>query len=98
MPYDPIRGAAGGNGELRASVFERQDARYVVFWHATGSGTLALPLAPGDVTLQQELGGATLPVTDENGGVAIPVTDRCYLKSHLSQAQLIAAFENARLS
>ncbi|NLO35870.1 MAG: hypothetical protein GX112_05890 [Clostridiaceae bacterium] len=98
VPYDPIGGAAGGNGDLRAFVFERQDARYVVFWHATGSGTLALPLAPGDVTLQQELGGAALPVTDENGGVAIPVTDRCYLKSHLSQAQLIAAFENARLS
>jgi hypothetical protein len=56
-------------------VFERQDARYVVYWHATGSGTLDLPLAPDDVTLQRELGGPALPVTAQTDGVTIPVAD-----------------------
>ena len=96
-PYDPIPGAAGGNGNLLAFVFERQDARYVVYWHATGSGTLDLPLAPDDVTLQHELGGPSLPVTAQTDGVTIPVAGRCYLKSLLPKEKLIEAFKNARL-
>lgn len=97
VPYDRITGAAGGSQDALAFIFERMGERFVVYWHATGSGSLELPLDAKDVTLQKELGGEPVPFSAGKGTITIPVGGRCYLRSSLAKEKLIAAFENAKL-
>ncbi|MDW7656603.1 MAG: hypothetical protein SCM11_05435, partial [Bacillota bacterium] len=97
VSYDQITGTAGGNKEVIAFIFERNDERYVVYWHASGSGNLKLSLDAKDVILQKELGSEPIPFAAGNGAITIPVGGRCYLRSSLSREQLAEAFVNAQL-
>jgi hypothetical protein len=97
VAYDQITGAAGGSKDIRAFIFERKGECCVVYWHASGSGKLALPLEAAAVKLHKELGGAPLRVSARKGVTTIPVGDRCYLSSSLSREKLIEAFENAKV-
>ena len=97
VPYDKIEGTAGGSEDILAFIFERKNARYVVYWHATGSGSLELPLNAKDVILQKELRCEPIPVVAGEGTITIPVDGRRYLKSSLSREELIEAFRNAKI-
>ncbi|NLM78555.1 MAG: hypothetical protein GX173_10790 [Ruminococcaceae bacterium] len=97
VAYDQITEAANASKDMLAFILERNNERYVVYWHTTGNGTLDLPLNPQDVTLEKELGGEPVPFAAGNGSISIPVADRCYLKSSLTRQQLIDAFKKAVL-
>lgn len=97
VPYDRIEGAAGGNADILAFIFERKNERCVVYWHTSGEGILRLPLDAKDVTLQKEPGGTPMPFTAEGDLLSLPAGDRCYLKSGLPKEALIKAFRNAKL-
>ncbi|MEA4889418.1 MAG: hypothetical protein VB070_08135 [Clostridiaceae bacterium] len=97
VPYDQITGAAGGSKDVLAFLFERKGESTVVFWHATGSGSLELSLDGKAISLQKELGGESVPFSTGAGTVTIPVGGRCYLRSSLPKEKLIEAFENAKL-
>ncbi len=97
VPYDQITGAAGGNKDVLAFLFERKGECTVVFWHATGSGSLELPLDGKAVSLQKELGGKSVPFSSGSGTVTVPIGGRCYLRSSLPKEKLIEAFEKAKL-
>lgn len=94
VPYEQIQCA---DERVRAFVFERGGANYVVFWHITGSGKLALDLSGADISLEKEIGGEAVPFENGDGKVVLPIEARCYLKSSLSRETLVKAFENAAL-
>lgn len=95
VPYDQIKGAAGGKEEILAFSFTGNNESYVVFWHATGSATLKLSLDGKDVTLLKDLREEPLPIQSTEDGILVPVAGRCYLKSKLPVNELIQAFEKA---
>lgn len=97
VPYDCISGAAGGDKNLSAFVFERNGKSHVVFWHTTGSGRLQLPLTAEQIVLEKELGGEKLPIEELPEGCIIPVDGRAYLSCDLPRQRLIEAFENAKI-
>ena len=97
VPYDQIKNTAGGNGDVRAFIFERMGENCVVYWHTSGSASLELPLDTANVILQKELGGEPVPFSISENGITIPLKERCYLRTGLSKNKLIEAFENAVL-
>ncbi|MBE5868512.1 MAG: hypothetical protein E7293_06080 [Lachnospiraceae bacterium] len=94
VPYEQI---SCEDVNLRAFVFERKGKNYVVFWHVTGSGKLALDLDAEDFTIEKELGGEQVDVQMAEGKVVLPIAGRCYLKSSLTRQELIKAFEEAKI-
>ncbi|MEA4822821.1 MAG: hypothetical protein VB111_01740 [Clostridiaceae bacterium] len=97
VPYDRITEAASGNTDILAFIFERNAERFVVYWHASGSASLELPLDVKDVVLQEELFAEPVRIKAETGTITIPVGGRRYMRSQLSREQLITAFNNAIL-
>lgn len=97
IPYDLIPNTAGGDKNILAFVFERNDDRCVVYWHTSGSGILELDLNAKDITLQKEFGGEMTPVEVKGDTILIPVDGRRYLRSTLSKDELINAFQNAKM-
>ena len=95
VPYCEIPNVAGGN--VRAFMFGRNGSRYVVYWHVSGSGTLALPLASRDFELVNELGGEKTAVACEGCTSLLPVDNRRYLKTSLTRAAVREAFAAASL-
>ncbi len=98
VPYNQIAQAADGDARLRSFLFERQGMRYVVYWHVSGSGTLSLPVDPNRVIVANEPDGDALPLDKAAGGVLLPADGRRYLKTDLTSAELIRAFEAARFT
>ncbi|MCL2815972.1 MAG: hypothetical protein FWD23_15355, partial [Oscillospiraceae bacterium] len=97
IPYYEITGAAGGNKNVRAFVFERNGESYAVYWHASGSGNIEIPLGVENIGLMKDLGEEISINKAENNTVTIPIGSRLYLKSRLPKERLIEAFENAKL-
>lgn len=95
VPYSEIPNVAGGT--VRAFLFDRNGSRYVVYWHVSGSGQLALPLASGDFELVNELGGEKTAVACEGGESLLPADSRRYLKTSLSRDAVRKAFADAGL-
>lgn len=95
VEYRHIQNAAGGNSLLRAFVFERNNNRYVVYWHTEGSGTLKLPLQSYKVEVVDQLGGIPIRIEEKEGCSLIPVDGRRYLKSTLSYEEIERAFVDA---
>jgi len=93
VPYDEISTAAN----LSAFVFERRNARYVVYWHQTGSGTVELPIASCKFKVYDKLGGEALEVKSENGALVLPADGKRYLRTELSREEIVKAFEGAKL-
>ncbi len=96
VPYDQIKGAAGGS-DILAFGFRRQGESYLVFWHASGSGMLELDLPRDKVRLLAEIDGAALDFTGDSKTCRLPVAGRQYLASSLPLADLVAAMQKARL-
>mgnify|MGYP003783227119 CR=1 FL=1 len=97
VPYYEIAGAAGGNKDVRAFIFERNNSRYIVYWHATGNGSLRLMLDSKNISLHEELYTDALPISSEDDAIIIPIANRQYLKSGLTKSKLIEAFMDAKL-
>ena len=85
VPYAQIPTA---DQNLRAFAFERNNKRYVVYWHTAGEGTIKLPFP---VTLQDELYAPGIEAD------TLPVSHRRYVSTSLPLAQLTEAFSNANL-
>lgn len=90
-----IPGVAGGAISARAFTFERQNKRYAVFWHASGTATLELHLSRRDVRLMAQI-GKEIPMEEASGRIRVPLAGRLFLECrNLSQDQLTAAFQTA---
>lgn len=94
VPYEQINCA---NELVRAFVFERNHANYVVFWHATGSGEVEVALDADAISLEKELGGEKTAFRGCDKKAVLPIGSRCYLKSQLPRETLVKAFEGAVL-
>lgn len=94
VPYRQITDDQPG---LRAFMFERQGARWVVYWHTFGEGTLALPMKAQDIEVRDALYEDALSIDEAEDGVRLPIGGRRYLKTARSEAEVLAAFEKARL-
>lgn len=98
QPYEQIERVANGSNAVRAFVFERNGAVYVVYWHIAGSGHLKLALDATKIELSEKLGQAHGVVAEEDEVVVIPVSNRRYLKAtNMTQQQLILAFDEAEI-
>ena len=85
VPYEQIEGAAGGNQEVSAFVFERKSRNYVVCWHTTGNGRLILFLDADNLVYENELGGEKLPIEKKRASSVIDIEKRRYLSTTLPQ-------------
>lgn len=94
--YDQIEGAAQGNADIRAFVFDRSGKTIVVYSHNSGEGKLALKPFNGNVHLFKEL-GSEIPVREENDLIIIPAGDRYYLEMDMDKGGAIATFREARV-
>ena len=97
VPYDEIKNAAGDNKNVRAFAFTRGGENWAVYWHASGGGRLELPADAGDIEIMDDLREAAITVETTDGGVVVPICKRRYVKSNLSKAALVEAFEKAKL-
>ena len=82
---------------VRAFLFEKDGANWVLYWHCTGEGRLWLPVAPDKVALFDDFAGRSVAVAAADGGCAIPAGRRLYLKTALSRAEVESAFRGCRL-
>lgn len=94
VPYEQIACRAE---EVRAFVFERKSATYVVFWHAVGRAKITLDLNGADIVLERQIGGEKVPFETVCEKVVLPVEARCYLKTAISRDEVVRAFEKAEL-
>jgi flagellar biosynthesis/type III secretory pathway chaperone len=98
VPYEQMTDIAGGSKEIRAFIFQRQNANYVVYWHISGNKQLELPLKPTDITLYEKLGQEVTISSDAGDKVVVPVGNRRYIKANnLTKEQLSEAFKNAKI-
>ena len=78
-------------------MFEREGARWVVYWHETGEGSLELPLGGCQYTVSDAIGGEPLAVPSSAGASVIPAGAKRYLRTELSEAEIVRAFAAAKL-
>ncbi|NMA08252.1 MAG: hypothetical protein GX929_03935 [Clostridiales bacterium] len=84
--------------EIRAFIITREsEARYVVFWHISGEGKMALDLPAEKLTLTHKLGGEAEAVGVKDGCAVLPIAERRFIKTELSEDALVKAFETAKL-
>lgn len=98
VSYDMISDGIKMTMPIRAFVFEKDGATWVVYWHVSGNGEFTLPLAAGDVALFDEFAGKTIAVKTVSGGIALPAAGRMYLKTSLPREKVKAAFAAAKAS
>lgn len=92
-----IDGAAGGSRDVRAFVFLRKRRLHVLYWHATGAGTLAVRLRGGQIKLMEPF-GTERPVENGAGRILLPLDRQRYLEVRdVTKVDLIAAIRRARL-
>jgi hypothetical protein len=96
QPYEQIENVAGGNKNVRAFIFERNNKNWVVYWHTSGNGNLEMDINEKDMTLYKEL-GVEIPVQQNNNKVTLPVGDRHYIEFYSPKAKVLSLFANAHL-
>lgn len=94
----PCRQITDDKPGLRAFIFERQGARWVVYWHTFGEGQLTLPVSGADIEVREALYEEPLTLETAQEECVLPIGGRRYLKTSLSCEDITRAFENARLS
>lgn len=97
VAYKYMEGAAQGNTDLRAFLFERCGKQYIACWHTTGSGRLKLPLKSDEMIYEKEIGGEKIPFEISDGAVIIPISDRHYISTSLEKDELIKAVKKAEI-
>jgi hypothetical protein len=96
--YEQIKGAAGGDANVRAFVFERRGAPWIVYWHASGDAHLQFEAAAARWEIYTELASPPSKTDSRSGKAIIPVSGRRYVKcGGLSRTEAVRAFEQARL-
>ena len=91
MPYEQVEGACGGNEKIRAFVFEREGASCAVYWHTSGSGRLALPIAAENIEVTDEIGDTPITLESRENAVVVPADGRRYIKTNLTREELVNA-------
>ena len=94
MPYSRIK-VGDGKGQVRAFAFEKDGARWVVFWHGSGECSLKLPLRTEDVALFDGYAGRPVEIASADGETVLPAGPRRYLRTSLSHEVVRRAFEGA---
>ncbi|MDR2916865.1 MAG: hypothetical protein LBV74_18885 [Tannerella sp.] len=98
LPYDQVHDIAGGNKEIRAFIFQRQNEYYVLYWHTSGNKRLELSLNPSDITLYEKFGQKETISPGTNNKTIIPAGNRRYIKANnLTKEQLLEALKNAQI-
>ncbi|HOE61331.1 MAG TPA: hypothetical protein PLZ74_07300, partial [Kiritimatiellia bacterium] len=88
-----------GNGQnpVRAFVFAKDNATWVVYWHGSGEGRLRLPIAAGAATLHDDFAGKAVAFEQDGASIIVPATKRLYLKTTLTRDAVERAFAAATL-
>ena len=92
----PCRGIAAP-GDISAFLLERAGAQWVVYWHKRGEGLLRLPLPCSQLTLMDEIGGEPLAVQSDGTVSLLPAGHKRYVKTGLSEEELVRAFAEAEV-
>jgi hypothetical protein len=87
---------AQGKSSVRAFLFERDGARWVIYWDGSGKSKLTLDAAADKIELFDEFAGKPVVFEKSANSVVIPAAGRLYLKTSLSEKEIEAAFANAR--
>ena len=95
-PYRQLTEFAGGNPDVRAFIFERNNKTWVSYWHCRGEAEIALPVKPDKMQLFEEL-GKEIPLKDTGGDVVVPVGKRRYLAFGLSVEELTELLTKAEI-
>jgi hypothetical protein len=95
---EQIKAAAGGDAQLRASLFERRGSPWVVYWHSSGEARLQFEAVTGQWEILSELTLPASKVDSRSGRAVLPLSGRRYVKcAGLGRTETIRAFEQARL-
>lgn len=98
VPYEQISDVAGGSKEVRAFLFEREGACYVVYWHISGDKKLELSIDGNRVKLYENPGQEVNLTSKSKKEITIPVGKRRYLKvSNASKEKVVNYFKNAKI-
>ncbi len=98
VPYEQITEVAGNSRDIRAFLFQRDGAYYVIYWHISGNSNLELAIDGNNVTLFKNFNQEESIISSQDGGVIVPAGNSRYLKvSNVSKEEIIEAFENARI-
>ncbi|HNX04750.1 MAG TPA: hypothetical protein PKI32_04575, partial [Opitutales bacterium] len=96
VDYWPL---AVGNGQtpVRAFVFSKDGATWVVYWHGSGEGRLRLPIEAGAAALYEDFAGKPVAFEKDGESITVPATKRLYLKTTLARDAAERAFAAAAL-
>lgn len=94
LPYTRIEGTPV---DIRAFVFERNGAAWIVYWDACGSSSIVLPDTAGRIELS-EYSGRRMSVKNSNGSLVVPASDRRYISTHLTVPEAVDWFRQAKRS
>ena len=88
-----------GNGQtpVRAFVFTKDNATWVVYWHGSGEGQLRLPIKAGAAALYDDFAGKAVAFKQDGASIVVPATKRLYLKTTLARDAVEQAFATAAL-
>ncbi len=91
-----LAGAAGGNADMRAFIFDRAGKTYVAYWHTSGEAVLELKINPDRIKLHESI-GTLLPLQNNPGGILIPLRGRLYLEFDIPRDEAIHLLREARI-
>ena len=81
---------------VRAFVFEKDGATWVVYWHVSGEGKFFVGLPAASLALFDEFAGRPVAFAAEATGTVLPAGNRLYLKTSLPRAEVVKAFKEAQ--
>lgn len=84
--------------DITAYYFERGKKNYVVFWHTRGEAKLCLDLCNCNVVVEKDIGKEKIPYDAKGNTITVTASDKKYLSTTLSKAELVSAFENAKIT
>ena len=98
VPYEQINNIAGGSKEVRAFIFKRNNAYYVVYWHTSGNRKLKLPVKSSELTLYKSLDENEFITESPENYSIIPINDRRYLKmNRLKKKEILDILAKAEI-
>lgn len=86
-----------GQNPVRAFVFSKDNATWVVYWHGSGEGRLRLPIAASAAALHDDFAGKAVAFEQDGASIIVPAAKRLYLKTTLTRDAVERAFAAAAL-
>jgi len=96
IPYEQIGTISKENSKVRAFIFDWNSKTWVVYWHTSGEGTLALPVNADNIRLFDSP-GKEIAVERDHKTTRLPVGKRRYLQFDLSSEEVLSLFAEASL-